>query len=64
MANSTQSRVEKRFRKLLGASEGTREYQRCRLNKMDDWWGICRKCGKKLEGTPSQIAAHECGGKK
>jgi rubrerythrin len=61
MANDRRARTEKRFRRLLGASEETRKYQKCRLNEMIDWWGICRKCGKKLNGTPAQIAAHVCG---
>jgi hypothetical protein len=58
--NNEQQRAEKRFRRLLGASEGVREYNKCRLNAMPDWWGICRTCGKKLTGTPAQIAAHRC----
>lgn len=60
MANERQARIEKRFRRILGASEGAREYQHCVLSKQSDWWGICRKCGKKITGTPADIAAHKC----
>ena len=29
--------------------------------KFSDWWGVCRHCGEKVEGTPSQLREHQCG---
>lgn len=26
-----------------------------------DWWGICRRCGEKLEGSLAALKEHSCG---
>lgn len=31
------------------------------LSALSDWWGICRHCGEKLEGTLAAIKEHDCG---
>lgn len=29
--------------------------------QQSDWWGVCRKCGAHLTGTPKQLRGHVCG---
>jgi hypothetical protein len=60
MANDKRARTEKRFRRLLGASEDHRAYVKAANDAATDWWGICKKCGKRIQGTPADIAAHRC----
>lgn len=26
-----------------------------------DWWGLCRKCGTRIEGTIASLKEHTCG---
>lgn len=33
-------------------------------DQMGDWYGWCRKCGKRLKGTPKALQAHVCDGEK
>jgi hypothetical protein len=60
MSNDQRTRTEKRFRRLLGQSPEKREELKAVLDEAPDWWGTCRKCGKKVQGTPAEIAAHRC----
>lgn len=58
--NGAQQRIEQRFRRILGPSEAERAEVNKRLAAKDDWYATCRKCGKRLTGTPDAIAAHVC----
>lgn len=29
-------------------------------DEMPDWWGVCRKCGAKVTGTPTGVVGHKC----
>lgn len=32
--------------------------------EQNDWWGVCRRCGIRLSGTPKDLQAHVCQEKK
>lgn len=32
-------------------------------NAQTDWYGFCRHCGMRVEGTPAQLREHHCGPK-
>jgi len=47
----------------MGRPEMTDEQKeslQSRLNGLSDWRAFCKKCGKKITGTPEQILRHVC----
>lgn len=59
------SRNQRAREALMQRRLGMGETERARLKvanaKMDDWVGVCRKCGTRLEGRIDELKEHECG---
>lgn len=54
--------VTSKMMRHLGMSEGAKERLDAENRRRTDWWGLCRRCGKRVEGTLDQLRAHTCHG--
>lgn len=50
--------IEKKMRSMYGMADEKKEHINNELAKMDDWFTVCRFCGKKISGTPDEVTEH------
>lgn len=53
--------ILKRLQRNFGQSDAVRMHVREQNAIKTDWFGHCRKCGVRLEGTLAELKGHTCG---
>jgi hypothetical protein len=58
---SDQKFIQAKLERMSGLRPDEVENMHKAQEKQDDWFGFCRKCKAKLQGTPAQLREHVCG---
>jgi len=46
------------FLRRTGMESAKRQEVGAYLAGQSDWWGLCRRCGARVQGTPKELLAH------